>query len=123
MQAKIARLLSTCVAFLTMLTIGNAAEQSAPIPPEIENEQILDINKEPVHATLMPYATMEQALAANRLASPYCKLLNGNWKFHWVNHPAKRPVDFWQARFRCFHMERNSGSFELADSRIWHAIL
>ena len=26
----------------------------APVPPEIENEQILGINKQPYHATLMP---------------------------------------------------------------------
>ena len=71
----------------------------APIPPEIENEQILGINKEPAHATLMPYATLEEALAANRHASSYCRSLNGPWKFHWVARPEQRPVDFFKPEF------------------------
>ena len=75
----------------------NAAD--APIPPEIENEQILGIGKEPAHATLMPYATLQEALAANRHASSYCRSLNGPWKFHWVARPEKRPVDFYKPEF------------------------
>jgi len=30
----------------------------APVPPEIENPEILGINKEAAHATLMPYANL-----------------------------------------------------------------
>ena len=58
--------------------------KAATVPPEIENEQMLGINKEPAHATLMPYASMKEALAANRHASSYCRSLNGPWKFNWV---------------------------------------
>ena len=47
----------------------------------------------------MPYATVEQALAAQRLSSPFCKVLNGQWKFNWVPHPAQRPADFWKPDF------------------------
>ena len=71
----------------------------APIPSEIENEQILGIGKEPAHATLMPYATLQEALEANRHASSYCRSLNGPWKFHWVARPEKRPVDFFKPEF------------------------
>jgi beta-galactosidase len=99
MRAKNTKLLSSCIVFLATITAVNAAEQSAPVPPEIENEQILGINKEPPHATLMPYSTVEQALAARRLASPFCRVLNGQWKFNWAPHPAQRPVDFWKPEF------------------------
>jgi len=99
MRAKNARLLPLCIAFLITPSIGSATESIASIPPEIENEAIQGINKEPPHATLMPYATVDQALAANRLSSPFCKLLNGQWKFNWVPHPAQRPVDFWKPEF------------------------
>ena len=68
-------------------------------PVEIEDPQCLGINKEPYHATLMPYATMEEALSANRHASSFYKSLNGNWKFNWVPSPEKRPVDFYKPDF------------------------
>jgi len=71
----------------------------APIPPEIENEQVLGINKEPYHATLMPYANRTEALAANRAASSFAQSLNGKWKFHWVPRPEERPVDFYKPSF------------------------
>jgi beta-galactosidase len=96
MRAKNAKLMPFCIVFLAISVPGSAPEQGAPIPPEIENEQMLGINKEPPHATLMPYATVEQALAAKRFSSPYCKVLNGQWKFNWVKHPAERPADFWK---------------------------
>ena len=99
MRLKKASVPSICIILLAALTLGNSPEKGAPIPPEIENEQMLGINKEPPHATLMPYATLQQALAAKRLSSPFCKLLNGQWKFNWVSHPAERPVGFWKPDF------------------------
>lgn len=72
---------------------------SAALPPQIENPECLGINKQPYHATLMPYASLEQALGGKRMESPYCILLNGTWKFHWVKHPDERPLDFYQPGF------------------------
>ncbi|WP_243348385.1 glycoside hydrolase family 2 TIM barrel-domain containing protein [Parabacteroides sp. FAFU027] len=65
-------------------------------PAEIENPECLGINKEPYHATLMPYGNLQEALAGKRLASSQCRSLNGNWKFNWVPSPEKRPVDFYK---------------------------
>ena len=47
-----------------------------------ENPQLTGRNKEAAHATLMPYATTTEALAADRYASPFVKSLNGAWRFH-----------------------------------------
>ena len=71
----------------------------APIPPEIENPELLGINKEPYHATLMPYANLQEALVAKRHASSLCQSLNGLWKFNWVPTPEKRPVDFYKSDY------------------------
>jgi len=71
----------------------------APIPPEIQNPELLGINKEKAHAALMPYADLKEALAANRHASTYCRSLNGLWKFNWVSWPQARPVDFYKPEF------------------------
>ena len=71
----------------------------AVTPPEVEDEQILGINKEPYHATLMPYKDRNEALSANRSASTWARSLNGAWKFHWVRRPEERPVDFYKPSF------------------------
>jgi beta-galactosidase len=71
----------------------------AQIPPEIENPELLGINKEPAHATLMAYANLDEALKANRHASSYCLNLNGLWKFNWVARPEQRPVDFYKSTY------------------------
>jgi beta-galactosidase len=72
---------------------------SAAIPPEIENPELLGINKEPYHATLMPYGNLQEALSARRHSSSLCRSLNGMWKFNWVPTPEKRPVDFYKTGY------------------------
>lgn len=71
----------------------------APVPPEIENPECLGINKEPAHATLMPYSNLKEAIAGNRHASTFCRSLNGLWKFNWVSWPQARPVDFYKVSY------------------------
>jgi len=53
-----------------------------------QNPQVFGRNKEPAHATLLPYADEATALAGRREASPYYKLLNGKWKFNYTPDPA-----------------------------------
>ena len=71
----------------------------APVPAEIENPEILGINKEAAHATLMVYGSQTEALKANRHASSFCQNLNGLWKFNYVTRPEFRPVDFYKPSF------------------------
>ncbi len=73
--------------------------QQAMTPPEVENEQVLGINKEPYHATLMPYKDRGEALVADRRASSWAESLNGSWKFHWVPRPEERSVDFYKPSY------------------------
>jgi beta-galactosidase len=73
--------------------------QQAVVPPEVENEQVVGINKERYHATLMPYKDRSEAVVANRRASTWARSLNGEWKFHWVPRPEERPVDFYKPNF------------------------
>lgn len=74
-------------------------EPGIDYPAEIENPEILGINKEPYHATLMPYANLQEALDAKRHASTFYISLNGMWKFKWVPSPEQRPVDFYKMNF------------------------
>jgi beta-galactosidase len=85
--------------FVMVAVVAVQAWAQAPLPPEIENPECLGINKEPAHATLMPYGDLREALAARRHESSFCRSLNGPWKFNWVPHPAQRPVDFYKLDF------------------------
>ncbi len=76
-----------------------ARAQNAPIPPEIEDPECLGINKQPAHATLMPYANLKEALKADRYRSSWRLSLNGSWRFHWVKTPQERPVDFYKPEY------------------------
>lgn len=94
------------IAFLPGINYGYGAQVSlsdtsggAFIPKEIENPECLGINKEPFHATLMPYANLKEALAANRYKSSFRMSLNGMWKFNWVSWPQNRPVDFYKTDY------------------------
>jgi len=63
-----------------------------------ENPQITGVNKEPAHATLIPFAD-ESAARANPAAltrenSPFFLSLNGEWQFAAAPNPAAAPAGF-----------------------------
>ncbi len=64
-----------------------------------ENQAVFRTNKEEPHATKMPFPDASSALASERLESPWCQLLNGEWKFAWVPTPEQRPLGFEQPDF------------------------
>ncbi|MEX1115833.1 MAG: glycoside hydrolase family 2 TIM barrel-domain containing protein, partial [Akkermansiaceae bacterium] len=59
-----------------------------------ENEAVFRINKEAPRATSMPFTNKDEATSKPRLKSPWCKLLNGNWKFHHTGNPSGKPAGF-----------------------------
>lgn len=67
--------------------------------PDWENPAVFRINKEAARASSMPFPDRDSALSKKRLESPWCQMLNGNWKFHWVGTPEARPVDFYKPEF------------------------
>jgi beta-galactosidase len=71
---------------------------TTPIP-DWENPQITGINKEPAHATLIPYADAESAATGDRAASPFRRSLNGSWRFHVDPNPASAVQGFEQPSF------------------------
>jgi len=64
-----------------------------------ENPAVIHKNKEAGHCTLMPWPSVEKALLWRRDCSAFYKNLNGNYKFHWAEKPADRPVDFYKTDF------------------------
>ncbi|MEN8225623.1 MAG: glycoside hydrolase family 2 TIM barrel-domain containing protein, partial [Bacteroidota bacterium] len=86
----------TFLLFMTGILIVFSQKRNAP---DWENPAIISINKEAAHATSIPYMTEEQAMQHDYDASPWYKLLNGNWKFNWVERPADKPKKFYQPKY------------------------
>lgn len=72
---------------------------STPPTPEWEDPAILAVHKEPPHATRAAFPDEASALHWRETPSPWCKSLNGDWRFHWVGKPADRPVEFYRPDF------------------------
>jgi len=66
---------------------------------EWDDLSVIQLNTEKPHATMMTYASARAALKGDPSASPWFKLLNGDWKFKWSENPASRPADFYKTDF------------------------
>ncbi|KAA1257927.1 Beta-galactosidase [Rubripirellula obstinata] len=60
---------------------------------------VIQVNAEQPHATMMTYPDAESAIAMDPTQSPWLKSLNGDWKFNWVPSVNERPMDFYQVDF------------------------
>jgi beta-galactosidase len=76
---------------LLALSLASSAVSQTP---DWENPAVFRINKEAPRATSMPFPTKDEAAAKARLESPWCQLLNGNWKFHHTGNPSGKPAGF-----------------------------
>ncbi len=62
---------------------------------DYENLDLMHRNRLPARALFVPYATVPAARAMRPLASPYYRLLNGSWDFHYIPQgPAHVPAAF-----------------------------
>jgi beta-galactosidase len=69
------------------------------LPKDWENPQVVGRNKQPAHATLLPYAELSAALSGDRNQTPHFQLLNGDWQFHFAPNPEAAPADFYRTDF------------------------
>jgi len=89
-------------AYITLLIlmlsmIGHAA--AAQERPGWDNIEVLEINREKSHTTMMVYPNSEQAVGFDRTQSSWFKSLNGTWNFSWTSKPATRVRDFYRNDF------------------------
>ncbi|MEM8681764.1 MAG: sugar-binding domain-containing protein, partial [Planctomycetota bacterium] len=64
-----------------------------------QDPTVFRINKEAPHATKMPFPDRDSALRERPYRSPWCQLLNGEWKFAHVGNPAEVPDGFYRPGF------------------------
>ena len=62
--------------------------------PEWNDPSVWEWGSEPAHATLVTYDTLEQAVRADRSASPFRVSLDGDWQFRWAPNADSRLPDF-----------------------------
>ncbi|GAH02289.1 unnamed protein product, partial [marine sediment metagenome] len=68
--------------------------------PDWSDPMVVGRNKEPAHATLIPYADENSALkahaglAVDRELTPFRRSLDGLWQFYWAPAPAQAPAEF-----------------------------
>jgi len=65
-----------------------------PPTPDWQNPLVLQRNRQPAHASLLPYTTEADALSGERGATPYFLLLNGRWQFQYLSAPHAAPAGF-----------------------------
>jgi len=85
--------------FLFMLLSVSALFAQADFPKELEDPSKFNQNKLEPHSYFIPFETKKQALQLQDEESPFYQSLNGNWKFYFVENPAKRPIDFMKPGF------------------------
>ncbi len=66
-----------------------------------ENPGVFGRNKEAPHCRIISCSDRETAVKSidKPGVSPYYRLLNGTWKFHWVRVPGQRPEEFYREDF------------------------
>lgn len=84
-------------AFVRCALLGAAACSilSAQVPVW-ENQAVFRVNKEEPHAAKMPFPDATGALTKQRMQSPWCRLLNGEWRISWSPDPSGIPAGFEQ---------------------------
>ncbi|MFJ4622060.1 glycoside hydrolase family 2 TIM barrel-domain containing protein [Streptomyces sp. NPDC088812] len=93
------RLLEGSAAVLGALALSapataHRAAAADPAPEWNGRIDVFRLGTEPPHTTLMPYAGLGQALAADRTRSPYRLDLDGTWRFAYAERPDERDADF-----------------------------
>ena len=74
--------------------MGSHRTPAAPFGRDWEDPQVVERNKEPGRAPLIPFADEAAALAGDRAASPFYLSLCGRWKFHLAGRVEDAPAGF-----------------------------
>jgi len=93
------RLHRICIPLSIGFLLINLPLFSQVIGPELEDPSITGINNLAPHTWAIPFPDETSFSEKRPLESPWCKVLNGNWKFRWSENPAGRPADFYKEDF------------------------
>jgi beta-galactosidase len=86
---------SVCLAFATSMFALVVTAQSL----DWQNPEVFRINKEPARSFFYSYDNAQAAFSKTPWDQANHILLNGQWKFNWVDSVKKSPDDFYQTNF------------------------
>ncbi len=86
--------LSSMSLFLFFVAVSLTAQQH-----DWEDPEMIGQNKLDGHAYSTSFPSKSAALQDDRSQSPFYQSLNGQWKFHWSEKPADRPLNFYDLSF------------------------
>ncbi len=69
------------------------------LPTDWENPAVFEKGQTLPHAFYIPYSSAYDALRNRIDRNENYQLLNGTWKFKWVETPDQVPEDFWEPKF------------------------
>ena len=90
-------LLPAFVGALVLSALAAVGAETETVPADAwENPLVFAVNRLPPRAMTWPHPTAASAVAAPGALrnSPWLRCISGDWKFNWVNEPAKSPVGF-----------------------------
>jgi len=86
----------SCFLLFSFLVSGSVTSTARE---DWDNVDVLQMNREKPHTTMMVYESKESASFMEWTRSQYHQSLNGSWSFHWSKNPAGRPKDFYKMDF------------------------
>ena len=72
----------------------DSAEKSGPASRDWENPRLVGRSRLAPRATFVPFDSEAAASAGERGQSSRFQILNGRWRFHYVQSPGAAPADF-----------------------------
>lgn len=85
--------------FLCVCVRFASAQEVDFLPTDWENPAVFEKGQNLSHTFFIPYSTKEAAIQNNSQKCANYQLLNGLWKFKWVETPEQVPAEFWKADF------------------------
>lgn len=110
-----AKLLSCFAALCMAGSIGTTTYADNPDKPYWKDIQVTSVNREEPRSAFMTYANRAQAMTGDYEESPYYQLLNGTWKFYYVDSYRQLPQDITspQASTANWHDIQVPGNWEI----------
>lgn len=83
----------------TLFGFYSFAQEVEFLPTDWENPAVFEKGQTLPHAFHIPYSSTDEALKNRVERNENFQLLNGTWKFKWVETPDQVPEDFWKPKF------------------------
>lgn len=80
--------------FMVFVPLGIVAQERSDIP-SWNDINVHEINRLYPRVNVVPYADETEMSTMDYQNSSYCRLLNGMWRFCWVDSPSKAPKEFY----------------------------